>query len=260
MGDEGVLLPVDYDVEPSGAQPIQPLRLPTEVRRLQPRVSVRCPPDLPRDVVARLRAHHQARPRTLGVRDLGRVDFRLGDDGRIYLLEVNALPSLERGASTFAAAAREGLDYADTLQAIVQSAARRQGLIVKPGASEARRPSRCASASRSTSSASIRSTATTPRPSTTRPRPSIRSATLSRATAIRWWCSRPRRAAAAAHGDAGRSGVQHRRGRRRPQPRGGGPGAVRADGDPLHGLGRRHAVHRARQGAVQAGAAASTGS
>ena len=49
--------------------------------------------------------------RALGVRDLGRVDFRIGEDGRIYLLEVNALPSLERGASLFAAAVREGLDY-----------------------------------------------------------------------------------------------------------------------------------------------------
>ena len=64
-----------------------------------------------------------------------------------------------------------------------------------------------------------------------------------------------RRAAPAADGVAGRSGVQHRRGRLGPQPRGGGAGAVRADGHPLHRLGRRHAVHRPRQGAVQAGAA-----
>ncbi len=49
--------------------------------------------------------------RALGIRDVGRIDFRVGEDGRIYLLEVNALPSLERGASLFAAAAREGLDY-----------------------------------------------------------------------------------------------------------------------------------------------------
>ena len=103
-------------------------------------VSVRCPADLPRDVVARVRAITKTAVRALGVRDLGRVDFRLGEDGRVYLLEVNALPSLGRGASTFAAAAREGLDYADTLQAIVQSAARRQGLIVKAGAKKRRPP------------------------------------------------------------------------------------------------------------------------
>ena len=81
--------------------------------------------------------------RALGMRDLGRIDFRVGEDGRLYLLEVNALPSLEPGASLFAAAAREGLDYGETLHAIVESAARRQGLVVKPGARR-RRPRRTA--------------------------------------------------------------------------------------------------------------------
>jgi D-alanine-D-alanine ligase len=138
-GDEGVLLPVDYDVDPAARS-----RFNLYDYRLKSAesgsVSVRCPADLPRDVVARVRAITKTAVRALGMRDLGRVDFRLGEDGRVYLLEVNALPSLERGASTFAAAAREGLDYADTLQAIVQSAARRQGLIVKTGAKKRRPP------------------------------------------------------------------------------------------------------------------------
>jgi D-alanine-D-alanine ligase len=138
-GDEGVLLPVDYEVEPAARSRfnLYDYRLKSADSGL---VSVRCPPDLPRDVVARIRAATKAAVRALGVRDMGRVDFRYGEDGRIYLLEVNALPSLERGSSTFAAAAREGLDYADTLQAIVQSAARRQGLVVKAGAKKRRPP------------------------------------------------------------------------------------------------------------------------
>jgi len=138
-GDDGVLLPVDYDVDPEARSRfnIYDYRLKSADSSL---VSVRCPPDLPRDVVARIRAITKQAVRTLGVRDLGRVDFRFGDDGRIYLLEVNALPSLERGASTFAAAAREGLDYADALQAVVQSAAKRQGLMLKAGAKKRRPP------------------------------------------------------------------------------------------------------------------------
>jgi D-alanine-D-alanine ligase len=128
-GDEGVLLPVDYVIDPQARSRfnIYDYRLKsTEASR----VAVRCPPDLPRDVSARLRGVSKLAVRTLGIRDLGRIDFRLGEDGRIYLLEVNALPSLERGASTFAAAAREGLDYEAALSAIVMSAARRQGLSV----------------------------------------------------------------------------------------------------------------------------------
>src|SRR4051812_26917231 len=137
-GDEGVLLPVDYLVDPSAKS-----RFNLYDYRLKSadasKVSVRCPPDLPRDVVSRLRAISKMAVRALGIRDLGRIDFRVGEDGRLYLLEVNALPSLEPGASLFAAAAREGLDYGESLHAIVESAAKRQGLVVKPGARR-RRP------------------------------------------------------------------------------------------------------------------------
>jgi D-alanine-D-alanine ligase len=131
-GDEGILLPVDYVVEPTARS-----RFNLYDYRLKSadssKVAMRCPPDLPRDIVSRLRTISKAAARALGIRDLGRIDFRLGEDGRIYLLEVNALPSLERGASTFAAAAREGLDYAEALGTIVASAARRQGLVIKSG-------------------------------------------------------------------------------------------------------------------------------
>jgi D-alanine-D-alanine ligase len=137
-GDEGVLLPVDYLVEPTARSRfnLYDYRLKSAESN---KVQVRCPPDLPRDVVSRLRAITKTATRALGIRDLGRIDFRLGEDGRIYLLEVNALPSLERGSSTFAAAAREGLDYAETLAVVVTSAARRQGLVIKSG-TRRRRP------------------------------------------------------------------------------------------------------------------------
>lgn len=139
VGDEGVLTPVDYVIDPSMRSRfnIYDYRLKsTEANR----VSVRCPPDLQRDVVARLRALSKLAIRTLGIRDLCRVDFRLGEDGRIYLLEINALPSLERGSSTFSATAREGLDYEATLGAVVASAARRQGLTVPQVGRRKRQP------------------------------------------------------------------------------------------------------------------------
>src|SRR5207244_10383021 len=95
---------------------------------LYDKVDVRCPPDLPRDVLARIGGIAKTVYRTLSMRDLGRIDFRLADDGRIYFLETNALPSLEKGAGLFAAAAREGLSYEGALAAVVRSAARRWNL------------------------------------------------------------------------------------------------------------------------------------
>ena len=139
VGDEGVLTPVDYVIDPSVRSRfnIYDYRLKSTDAS---RVSVRCPPDLQRDVVARLRGLSKLAIRTLGIRDLCRVDFRLGEDGRIYLLEINALPSLERGSSTFSATAREGLDYEATLGAVVASAARRQGLTVPQVGRRKRQP------------------------------------------------------------------------------------------------------------------------
>ncbi|HEX7507711.1 MAG TPA: D-alanine--D-alanine ligase, partial [Polyangia bacterium] len=139
LGDEGVLMPVDYVIEASARTRfnIYDYRLKSSEAN---RVSVRCPPDLQRDVVARLRALAKTAIRTLGIRDLCRIDFRVGEDGRLYLLEINALPSLEPGASTFSAAAREGLDYEATLNAVVTSAARRQGLLLPQVGKRKRQP------------------------------------------------------------------------------------------------------------------------
>ncbi len=255
LGDDGVLLPVDYVVDPGARSKfnIYDYRLKsTEASRVQ----VRCPPDLPRDVTARLRALSRQALRALGVRDLGRVDFRIGEDGRIYLLEVNALPSLERGASLFAAAAREGLDYEAALGAIVASAGRRQGLMAPAGVRR-RRPAdnlrigftynvkRVATKGGNDAEAEYDAPETID---------AIRDALESYGHVViplEATAELPRQLTEV----AGRSGLQHRRGRLGPEPRGGGAGAVRADGDPLHRLGRRHAVHRPRQGAVQAGAA-----
>ena len=63
---------------------------------------------------------------TLGVRDLGRMDYRLGDDGLLYFLEMNALPSLEPGASIYLSGQLAGLDgVKGVMAAVIESAARR---------------------------------------------------------------------------------------------------------------------------------------
>ncbi len=70
--------------------------------------------------------------RALGVRDAGRIDFRLAPDGSLHFLEVNALPSLEKGASIYESAALAGLEtLPKVIGAIVESAAERFNLQLK---------------------------------------------------------------------------------------------------------------------------------
>lgn len=121
---EGVLLPVEYVIDPAARSRfnIHDYRL---KNRDSARVQARAPANLPRDVLARLRALTRTAVRVLGLRDVARVDFRLAEDGRIYFLEVNALPSLEPGVGIFAATKREGLSYDETILAVLRSAALR---------------------------------------------------------------------------------------------------------------------------------------
>src|SRR5215475_9703305 len=71
-GDEGVLLPVDYLVDPSAKSRfnLYDYRLKSAEAS---KVSVRCPPDLPRDVVSRLHALSKTAVRAIGIRDIGRI-------------------------------------------------------------------------------------------------------------------------------------------------------------------------------------------
>lgn len=134
---DGVLEPVEVIIAPEdqGRMNLFDFRL----KNQEPgRVQFRCPSDLPRDVVARLKAVTRLAVRTLRLRDVARVDFRVAEDGRLHLLEANALPSLARDGSLLAAAAREGLTFDETIAEVVASAARRQGLPV-PVPEKARR-------------------------------------------------------------------------------------------------------------------------
>ncbi|PRQ09889.1 D-alanine--D-alanine ligase family protein [Enhygromyxa salina] len=67
--------------------------------------------------------------RALGCRDVGRIDLRLAQTGELYFIEINALPSLEAGASIYASAKLVGLETPEAvLGTVVESAAERYGL------------------------------------------------------------------------------------------------------------------------------------
>ncbi|GAB4290447.1 MAG: hypothetical protein Kow0090_03520 [Myxococcota bacterium] len=100
-------------------------------------VKVKVPADLPKDVLNKLLEYSQIVYKALSIRDLGRIDYRLTPDGKIYFIEANALPSLEPGAAIYEAAALAGLSTTEALlEAIIKSAAERYGIQI---ASRARR-------------------------------------------------------------------------------------------------------------------------
>ncbi len=122
----GVLSPVDYVFDPAlragRRYEIYDYELKT---KHESAVSVRAPASIPAEIAEEVRREAQKIFHIVDCRDLGRIDFRLGEDGKAYFLEVNALPSLEPGAGIYAAAALEGLHFDAVIDSVLNSAARR---------------------------------------------------------------------------------------------------------------------------------------
>ncbi|MFT5356321.1 MAG: D-alanine-D-alanine ligase [Polyangiales bacterium] len=96
-------------------------------------VQVTVPAPYDDDVLAKLRSYTQIAMSALAIEDLGRADFRVTPDGEIYFIEVNALPSLEPGASMYKAAALAGLKtIPDVLECVVRTACERQKVAPVP--------------------------------------------------------------------------------------------------------------------------------
>src|SRR5512138_2710563 len=125
----GVLQPVEYVIAEAASNTRRYAIYDYELKtKLESMVSVRAPAKVKRAQAERIHQLCEGVYRVLGIRDLGRIDLRLGDDGRLYFLEVNALPSLEPGAGIYAAAALEGLHDDAVLGAVIQSAMARWGI------------------------------------------------------------------------------------------------------------------------------------
>jgi D-alanine-D-alanine ligase len=125
----GVLQPVEYVIDQAASAGRRYAIYDYELKtRLDALVSVRAPAELRRSQAERLRELSETVYRVLEIRDLGRIDFRIGEDGQLYFLEINALPSLEKGAGIYAAAALEGLHADGVLNAVIRSASARWGV------------------------------------------------------------------------------------------------------------------------------------
>lgn len=87
--------------------------------------------DLPISVIEAVREAAKKVVCVMRCRDLGRMDFRVTPDGRVYFLEINCLPSLEKGASIYEAAKFRGLNGEQVIGAIITSAMMHRGVPVK---------------------------------------------------------------------------------------------------------------------------------
>src|SRR5215470_4850106 len=128
--DDGLLTPVEVTFDPGPGTSERGFNIyDYRLKNVEPgKVQYRCPANLPRDVAARLRSISSEAIRVLGLRDLARLDYRVTPEGRIYLLEANALPALASSSSLFAATAQVGLTYNATIAAVLNAAALRSGL------------------------------------------------------------------------------------------------------------------------------------
>jgi D-alanine-D-alanine ligase len=129
----GVLAPASYDYLSDLTRDRKYQLYDYELKTLaSDTVTVKVPADITPAQSQRLIEVSRVVFRSLGIRDLGRLDFRLADSGELYFLEANALPSLEAGASIYESAALAGLgSRAAVLDAVVRSAAERFGIPYK---------------------------------------------------------------------------------------------------------------------------------
>ena len=92
-------------------------------------VEYSCPPRVDAATVKAVERVALAAYRTLGCRDVGRVDMRLDAEGRPNFIEVNPLPGLNpRTGDIVILAGKMGMSYEKLIGAIVEEARTRQGL------------------------------------------------------------------------------------------------------------------------------------
>lgn len=84
------------------------------------------PADLPAPVADRIRREAVLAWRALGCRDYARADFRLGDDGEPYCLEVNTLPGMTELSLVPMAAAQAGMPFEELVERICMMALARK--------------------------------------------------------------------------------------------------------------------------------------
>ncbi len=137
----GPLPPAEYVFDPEAVRHRRYNVYDYELKhRITDAVNVRAPAALSPDTAEELARLARRAYQVLGIRDFGRLDFRVSPEGRPFFIEANPSPSLEAGVSLYASAAQVGLkSMGAVLGAILDSAARRHGVEVKAAPKRAQR-------------------------------------------------------------------------------------------------------------------------
>jgi D-alanine-D-alanine ligase len=97
-------------------------------REWEEKVRYHCPPSIDPSLLKKIEEVALRSYRTLGCRDVSRVDIRVGEDNLPYFLEVNPLPGLSPIYGDLVIMARSmGWDYAQLVDTIFHQALRRYG-------------------------------------------------------------------------------------------------------------------------------------
>jgi D-alanine-D-alanine ligase len=88
-------------------------------------ISHGCPAQIGEELIQRAQELAIGAFTVLGCADCARVDMRLDDEGRLYILEVNSLPSLGEHGSYLVGAEQIGLDFAGVVNRLVDEASAR---------------------------------------------------------------------------------------------------------------------------------------
>ncbi len=110
---------IDFSGFPENLFKIVGYRAKWEPESIEYKETRRTFPTLPESAVAEMNAVSTQCYQMFGLRDYGRVDLRLDNNGKIYVLEINANPCLSPDAGFPAAVQRSGLDYTAMVEKFV---------------------------------------------------------------------------------------------------------------------------------------------
>lgn len=127
---KGVLVPVQYNFDESKLANRKYRIYDYDLKNNNSEaVHLQVPADISQDMQKKIMDYTLRIIQGLGVRDLARLDFRISASGEVYFIEINALPSLEEGASLFEAAKYAGAENsAAVFEAVLQSCSQRFNL------------------------------------------------------------------------------------------------------------------------------------